>query len=513
MKKKCILVPRFDTYGDILLILPLVRALVSREYKVLLLVRTGYQDIFDIIDTANISLRHIATDPYCMPSSNEFDRVATEIKSLTNQFEIDEVCISTFNLTWIDQLVAHIIPSSVTTFLKYQQDDAWFSTRLIWSGIPAIQGKHRDINCDEKIRESIKYEILASFLNVTIEYPLITMEHQPSNNLSLFLKENRLMEKQFITVNPAGNQNVAHKKWQDENYFFCLKRLHQTLGFQIVMVVHESEVFSIRHLMHMLEEARIPFFIWAGTRGGWKDLNSLLKISAGYFGNDTATIHLAALIGIPVFGIFGGGHWPRFIPPAMTGSIFYISVSCTYCQWKCPYEVAYCIAKLPAKQIADTMVNFFSNNLSTFEVRDLSDEIEEYKKIISQQSNSSLEIQKDLPQMTGERDGETMSFSLDIFTEERVRFEIYPSIPCKDVRYFVSNFPQTKLISKIRIIGLDSRNQMSLTQLDQNSWDIWTPGTNTKKMINTKNWYELTLDLGSYVALVAIELIFNESTA
>ena len=77
----------------------------------------------------------------------------------------------------------------------------------------------------------------------------------------------------------------------------------------------------------------------------------LIHHSRGYIGRDTGPMHLAAALGKPVIGLFGGGHWPRFTPAATPSWVGVVNVPCKGCGWNCPFDESYCIKQIPAKAV------------------------------------------------------------------------------------------------------------------------------------------------------------------
>jgi hypothetical protein len=84
-------------------------------------------------------------------------------------------------------------------------------------------------------------------------------------------------------------------------------------------------------------------FIWIGKNGEIPVLAALMQKARFYFGNDTGPLHMAAAVGIPVVGIFGGGHWLRFLPVGPHSIGLAGDLPCFGCGWDCIFGDAPCV--------------------------------------------------------------------------------------------------------------------------------------------------------------------------
>src|SRR5262245_8045939 len=98
--------------------------------------------------------------------------------------------------------------------------------------------------------------------------------------------------------------------------------------------------------------SRARTFQWIDETGAHLDtLLGLLGLSNGYIGHDTGPMHMAAALHKPVLAVFGGGHWPRFLPAAPASRVLTASVPCIGCGWNCPFEKPYCVHALQSADV------------------------------------------------------------------------------------------------------------------------------------------------------------------
>jgi hypothetical protein len=109
------------------------------------------------------------------------------------------------------------------------------------------------------------------------------------------------------------------------------------------------------------------------TRCG-ADLDTLLGVltlSQAYVGHDTGPMHLAAALGKPVIAVFSGGHWPRFVPHAVSGRILTVAVPCRGCCWECHLPAPYCISLVSPEMLIMATRDMRLDASDGFEIRSI----------------------------------------------------------------------------------------------------------------------------------------------
>lgn len=62
-------------------------------------------------------------------------------------------------------------------------------------------------------------------------------------------------------------------------------------------------------------------------------------------------MHLAAALGLPLLGVFGGGTWPRFVPRGATGIAMTVAMPCQGCDWRCHLPEPFCVTGLRPEDV------------------------------------------------------------------------------------------------------------------------------------------------------------------
>lgn len=77
-------------------------------------------------------------------------------------------------------------------------------------------------------------------------------------------------------------------------------------------------------------------------------LAGLLFAAEAYIGADTGPMHVAAVLGRPTLGVFGGGHRAeRFLPVGPRAAALRMPMGCYGCGWLCPFETKLCVKEIP----------------------------------------------------------------------------------------------------------------------------------------------------------------------
>ena len=352
--RRNILIPRFDTFGDIVLLQGLVQGLLHLlpKARVTLLVRQGYDQLSTIFPQRLI-WKTTRIDPY----EGETDPVELSmfLKELKGE-PYDLVLFTAYNRTWLDDLAASILSSSWRVGLGDSADMPDNLTRILPDLETEIAYCPFDefISVDERSHETEKYQILWERLTGE-KSPL------PPSVLSISKGMDRMAEEVLATLgltdetyyicSPAGIANVPIKFWPEENHAEIIAHLEKSYHLRALVVGYETEEQMIEKVINGAKQKGAHPESWLGKDGDIPLACALAKRSSFYFGNDTGLMHMSAALDKPVLAIFGGGTWPRFLPRAKTGRAFVSPMPCFYCRWECYFEEALCMSSLKSGDI------------------------------------------------------------------------------------------------------------------------------------------------------------------
>jgi hypothetical protein len=84
------------------------------------------------------------------------------------------------------------------------------------------------------------------------------------------------------------------------------------------------------------------------THGDFALLAALLDSAGAYIGADTGPMHVAAALGRPTLGVFGGGfRAQRFLPIGPRTLAIRMPLGCYGCGWFCPFTEYLCLRQIP----------------------------------------------------------------------------------------------------------------------------------------------------------------------
>jgi ADP-heptose:LPS heptosyltransferase len=340
-----ILLPRFDTLGDIVLFEGFLEALLQRfpEAKVTLLTRRLYADLSSLFPER---LEWLVTDidPLLVQSPDR--SLCSELIQDLDAASPDIVLVAAHNRTWADNLVAAIAQKSKRYALgQWTQMSADCRNVFEELGLSANCPYERTIPVLENSHEVKKYQTFWEALtgdHVLPEPKLYVNEHQRLAAESL-LQSMNLQRDKFFLCSPSGTQKVAVKTWPRDRFAETIAWLEAERGLRCLVTGHKSEASCIEAVVELAERKKAHPEIWLGRDGDIPLLAAFLEAARFYLGNDTGPMHMAAAVGTPVIGIFGGGTWPRFIPRGDQSIAIAGEMPCFGCIWDCIFGDAPCM--------------------------------------------------------------------------------------------------------------------------------------------------------------------------
>jgi ADP-heptose:LPS heptosyltransferase len=339
-----ILLPRFDTFGDIVLLEGFLEALLQQfpEAKVTLLTRRACAILSCLFPER---LEWLVTDihPELQPPDKTLGAKLIEDMGTISP---DLVLVTAHRRTWADNVVAANAKGAKRYALgqwsKLSSDCSdVFEELELSAGCPYEQ----TIPVLENSHEVEKYRAFWEALtgNPALPEPKLYANEHQRLAVDNILQSMSLQGKNFCLCSPAGTQNVAIKTWPHESFAETIVWLESERGIRCLVTGHRSEAGCVEAVAELARRKGAQPEIWLGRDGDIPLLAALLEAARFYLGNDTGPMHMAAAVGTPVIGIFGGGTWPRFIPRGATSIAIAGEMSCFGCVWDCIFGDAPCM--------------------------------------------------------------------------------------------------------------------------------------------------------------------------
>lgn len=342
-----VLFVRSDAYGDLILFEPVLRSAISRfgPGNVGLVMRSTQEDLQPLLPEG-LCFFGMPFNPYVSGPFENVDsllRMTAEIST----FAPDLICIPAVQETWADLYVAT------------SQDSAErFKNGPIYTGAEDLYHLRELVGAvlDERMpivvsgSEETDLERAVSFMAAFVgklqgeaAQPHCRVPSGSQARIDQWLVEEGLREKQFAVVFPAGTSNVEKKRWPADRFAQIAKFLEREHRLPVVLAGAASERVVLDEVLSSLRVLGGRAKLWIGNPGQIADLAALLARARLYVGNDTGPLHLAGAVDTPVVGIYGGGHWPRFVPAGEVSVAVAHPVPCKGCNWECLWSRPVCI--------------------------------------------------------------------------------------------------------------------------------------------------------------------------
>lgn len=358
---KKILLPRFDTIGDLILLEGFLEALINKypEAEIVLAVHEPYSQLKSLFPE-RIKWLTTRVNPYKDPDKDE---LRSFLNTLAEE-PWDLILTTTFNRSYIDDAIAlklnHVRNMA---FGEERFISGWYKSIFQDLGIHNTELNYEFIHVEEFSHETEKYRTLWKALTGEnmLPVPGLKVPDDLSKYASDLLLNLDLKENDFCICNPAGTANVSIKAWPEERFADMISWLEKSYNLKTLLIGHEKEAETIYKVVHVAKDKGANPFIWLGKDRELPLLAAITHKARLYLGNDTGSMHIAAALGIPVVGIFGGGTFPRFLPVGSSSIGVVGDLKCFQCYWDCIFEDAPCL-KLVSVEDAQKAVNIVLEN-------------------------------------------------------------------------------------------------------------------------------------------------------
>ena len=391
-KIRNILLPRFDTLGDIVLLEPFLRVLheVFDKAKITILVRDGYEQLAPLFPN---QLQWQVTG--VNPSSRPIDPIS--VKDLSTRIEneqCDLVLFTKYEWTWLDHLIGVWLKGIRRVSVSPSREvPKWLSRYSHDSGIGLRFHYDELVPVEENIHETEKYQTLISYLagnNRTLPNPKLIVPDRIRKDSRKVLRTLGLDQKKFFVCLPGGTEQIAIKRWPTEKFAKMITWLRNKYKIETLLVGNENERVIVEEVASLATSRGYSPSTWLGKQGEIPLLAGLLEQAKFYFGNDTGPMHMSAALAVPVVALFGGGTWPRFLPKGSESHVIVRPMPCFHCGWKCSFGDAPCIKDLPISLVQETLKivgrkdRFKGSKVSIREVNGYSESANEFIKKASE---------------------------------------------------------------------------------------------------------------------------------
>jgi hypothetical protein len=338
-----------DGVGDFIMRMPMFQAFLEEGYRLQLLIREPAaalaRDLFPEVET-----HVLKEDPYNPALKKRQRPFRADFRSI-KRFAPDLYVATAFQLTFLDEEYIKQSYSSVRIAGFVAKEPRWSSNTI---DNPDELAKKYSVRIPVSItlKESDKYLFMSQVL---LQRPLTTMPpRQPSEeaitHACRLMNLAGLKKGGFLVICVGWRNGLKFKDWGEENWIRFLSDVALTETKTLVFLGNKEESESIERIRSALP-AQSHHLNLASDPPSLPVSYALVSLSSGYLGRDGGIMHMAAATGRSIMAIYGGFHWPRFLPTAAKGLVITRSIDCRGCNRVCPYPEPYCITSIPSETV------------------------------------------------------------------------------------------------------------------------------------------------------------------
>ncbi len=356
-----------DGIGDLVLREPMLSAFDKESISLLLLVRPPSRVLAEII-APRATIINIDVEPYS-PFGLDESRLLDLWTTIQDWRPTDLLIAPTQRTTFDEYLIKRWTTNNV-----FGIDGGRYPSAVASAQIEGVSPPDRWPKIDPRTPEGVRNELLArQVLNrsIHLDPPRIAPRVMDQSRAEPILKRFGFSVGDYRIACVGDCSRNAGRNWNAPDWAQLLSHAVREFGWKFLIVGSSSEVMTNRRIVDLMQETNDQVALWTGTENDLGTLIALLESSAGYVGRDSGPMHLAAGLGKPVFALFGGGTWARFVPVDAQGTVINLQVPCHGCGWFCHHSRPFCIKDIrfePVRELFDQFARQPAKPLSVHEI-------------------------------------------------------------------------------------------------------------------------------------------------
>ncbi len=353
---KIILYVRADSFGDLILFTPALSRLIDAwpEARHSLLVRPGYESLQPLFP-GRLEWKVAPVNPFNENPASARAALDALLAGLAEN-PPDLIVAATLSRTWLEVAIAARFPAARRVALGHGAVDPIFATALeLELGVKSSDVFQEVVETDPLARDwENNHRLTDHLLGQQGERtaPALKVPAEQAAQATRLLQEHKLSAGDWVACYPAGVANVTMKAWPPARFAESIAWLQREHKLKVLLMGHRSEESIVQEVADLVVQEGLPRPpVWISEDGEIPLMGALLAPARFYFGNDTGPMHLAAALGVPVVGIFGGGFWPRFRPVGRQAVSVVQPMPCFGCLWDCQFGDAPCVKTLSLAEV------------------------------------------------------------------------------------------------------------------------------------------------------------------
>jgi ADP-heptose:LPS heptosyltransferase len=340
-----------DGLGDFIMRMPMVQALLSEGHRLQLLMRSPAADLArDLFPEAQVHV--IGRDPYHPETKKQRQPFRPDFLAIRN-FGPDLYVAGAFQLTFFDEEWIRQADEGVPVAGFEAEEGRWFTDTI--TDPSDLAGKFAlKVRVPIGMPEGEKYLQMAETLlgrQLTPEQPRPPTK-AALEAATLLMQKHGLEAEKFLVICVGNRPGLVMKDWGGENWTSLLGEVAKEEPRTLLFLGNPKESASIERIRSALP-AHARHLNLAQEPPSIAVSYALVSLGGGYLGRDSGVMHMAAATDRPLLALFGGVHWPRFLPQSAKGVVMNRATPCRGCNFICPFPEPYCITSIPVEAVLE----------------------------------------------------------------------------------------------------------------------------------------------------------------
>lgn len=344
-----ILISKLDGLGDLVLVTPLLAGVHDRwpTADITLVVRPRFASVGELLPDW-VRVEPLPFEPRD-PVAGAEGHLANALAEVAQRLSADLGIIGEWNRVWASEILADLAAGG--RVIAYEGPTGLTSAHdpiIATIGQPLHCSRWQLVEADEHIGEVRKHAAMLAALGITdVPAPAVHLRDADRRAAAEFWRSTGLDPADTVVVFPGTGdgllRSVTPAMWQ--SIAVHLTRRHER---RLLLFGAESDRDDLTTLRLPEDDDHKLAILPDGAFGL---LAGVLASAAAYMGSDTGPMHIAAALGRPTLGIFGGGHDRRFLPQGARAAAVRMPLGCYGCQWLCPFDTRQCLTRMPTDGI------------------------------------------------------------------------------------------------------------------------------------------------------------------
>ena len=212
-------------------------------------------------------------------------------------------------------------------------------------------GQKYEMEYDIEIVEALGIRVV----DRRIDFPISSEAEDKVNNL--LRKEGIESEDTLIGLHPGG---MPSRRWPIENFSQVIKEISKRIPFSKFVITGGEDEVNLGEKLTEITEART---LNLAGKLNIEELGALIRRCSLYISNDTAPMHIAAVLKRPLIAIFGPGDITRFDPRNISdkAKVLYKKVDCAPCE-KVSCSDLKCLRAINPGEVVDLALHLLEQN-------------------------------------------------------------------------------------------------------------------------------------------------------